>query len=93
MESIVTTMYATHLVWDKATRVTYMDTVTTSLGRVALRNPHMVATLSGPTVEKLAEEDLAEGCTSLTSLKELGGWPPRNKVIMVSLTGTQLRLY
>ena len=33
-----------------------------SAGRVALGNPHMVATLPGATVEELAEEDLAEGC-------------------------------
>ena len=58
---MVTTMYAICLVQDKVTRVTYMDTVTASVGRVALRNPCMVATLSGATVEELAEEDLAEG--------------------------------
>ena len=61
-EPMVTTMYATHLVWDEATGVTYMDMVTAPVGRVALRNPHMVATLSWATVEELPEEDLVEGC-------------------------------
>ena len=60
-EPMVTMMYATHLVWDEATGVTYIDMVTASVGRVALGNPYMVATLSGATVEELAEEDLAEG--------------------------------
>ena len=68
-------MYATHIVQDEATGVTYMDMVTASVGRVALGNPHMVATLPGATVEELAEEDLAEACpwmhsSLLTSLKE-----------------------
>ena len=61
VEPTVTMMYATHIVQDEVTGVTYMDTVTASVGRVALRNPHMVATLPGATVEELAEEDLAEG--------------------------------
>ena len=52
-EPMVMMMYATCLVQDEATKVTYMDMVTTSVGRVALRNPHMAATLSGPTVEDI----------------------------------------
>ena len=62
MEPTVKMMYATHIVQDEAMGVTYMDTVTASVGRVALRNPCMVATCQEPTVEELAEEDLAEGC-------------------------------
>ena len=54
-------MYATHIVQDEVTGVTYMDTVTASVGRVALGNPHMAATLPGATVEELAKGDLAEG--------------------------------
>ena len=53
MESTVTIMYATHLVQDEATGVTYMDTVTASVGRVALGNSHIMATLPGPTVEDI----------------------------------------
>ena len=53
MEPTVAMMYATCIVQDEATRVTYMDTVTASVGRVALKNPHMAATLQGPTVEDI----------------------------------------
>ena len=59
-EPMVTTMYATCLVWDEAIGVTYMDMVTASVGAVALGSPCMVAILSGATVEELAEEDLMD---------------------------------
>ena len=61
VEPTVMTMYATCIVQDKVTGVTYMDTLTASVGRVVLGNPCMVATLPGATVEELAKEDLAEG--------------------------------
>ena len=48
-------MYATHIVQHEATGITYMAMVTASVGRVALRNPHMVATLPGPTVEDITD--------------------------------------
>ena len=51
----VATVYATQIVQDEATRVTYMDTVTASVGRVALRNPHMAANLQGPTMEDITD--------------------------------------
>ena len=47
VEPAVTTMYATCIVQDKVTGVTYMDMVTASVGRVALGNPHIMATLPG----------------------------------------------
>ena len=62
VEPMMTMMYATFTVQDEVTGVTYMDMVTASVGRVALRNPCMVATLPGATMGKLAEEDVAEGC-------------------------------
>ena len=55
MEPTVTTMCATCIDQDEATGVTYMDTVTASVGRVALRNPCMVATLPGSTVEDITD--------------------------------------
>ena len=55
MEPTVAMMYATYIVQDKATRVTYMDMVTASIGTMALGNPHMVATLLGPTVEDITD--------------------------------------
>ena len=68
VEPMGTTMYATCIVKDEVTGVTYVDTVTTSVGRVVLRNPHMVTTLPGATVEELAEEDLAEDFPWMHSL-------------------------
>ena len=53
MEPTVAMMYATCIIQDEATGVTYMDMVTASVGRVALRNPHMAASLPRPTVEDI----------------------------------------
>ena len=47
MGPAVTMMYATCIVQDEATGVTYMDTVTTSVGRVALGIPTWWATSEG----------------------------------------------
>ena len=55
IEPMVTMMYATCIVQDKATWVTYMDMVTAPVGRVALGNPCMAATLPGPTVEDITD--------------------------------------
>ena len=55
MEPMVAMMYAIHIVQDEATGVTYTDTVTASVGRVALGNPCMLATLQGPTVEDITD--------------------------------------
>ena len=58
-ESMATMMYAICLVQDEASGITYMDTVTASVGRVALGNPCMACTSQDPLWS-----------TSLTSLKE-----------------------
>ena len=55
MGPAVAMMYTTRIVQDEATGVTYMDTVTALVGRVALGNPHMVANLQGPTVEDITD--------------------------------------
>ena len=52
---MLATMYATQIVQDEATRITYMDTVTTLVGRVALGNPHMVANHQRPAVEDITD--------------------------------------
>ena len=39
------------IVQDETTGVTYMDMVTTSMGRVALKSSYMVAHPHGPTIE------------------------------------------
>ena len=54
-EPVVATMYATQIVQNEATGVTYMDTMSALVGRVALRNPHMMANLKGPTVEDITD--------------------------------------
>ena len=55
MGPTVAMMYATCIVQDEATGVTYMDTVTTLVGRMALGNPCMAANLQGPTVEDITD--------------------------------------
>ena len=52
---VVETLSITQIVQDEATRVTYVDTVTALVGRVALRNPHMVANLQGPMLEDITD--------------------------------------
>ena len=44
-------MSTSHIIRDKATGITYMDTVTTSIGRVALSGPDSEASSTGPTIE------------------------------------------
>ena len=47
----ISSMSASCIVKDKVTGVTYLDTVTTSIGRVALSGPDPEAPSSGPTIE------------------------------------------
>ena len=54
------TMCTTHIVQDETTGVTYMDTVTTSMGRVALGSSHMVAHSPRPTIEDVTDLCLEE---------------------------------
>ena len=51
----VATLSATWIVQDEATGVTYVDTVTASVERVALGNPHMAANLQGPMLEDITD--------------------------------------
>ena len=57
MGPMVATACATQIIQDEATGVTYLDIVTTLVGRVDLRNPHRVANLQEPTIEELADKD------------------------------------
>ena len=50
---MVAPLSATQIVQDEATGVTYVDTVTTLVGRVALGNPCMAANLQGPVLEDI----------------------------------------
>ena len=47
----ISSMSASHIMRDKVTGVTYLDTVTTSIGRVALSSPDLEAPSSGPMIE------------------------------------------
>ena len=72
----VAMIYTTHIVQDEATGVTYMETVTISVGKVALSNPHMAANLWGAHHREY----------HWPLLGGKGGWLPLNKVTMVVLT-------
>ena len=47
----ISTMSMSHIIRDEATGITYMDTITTSIGRVALSGPDLEASSTGPTIE------------------------------------------
>ena len=47
----ISTMSTSHITRDETTGVTYMDTVTTSIGRVALHGPDSEASSQGPTIK------------------------------------------
>ena len=47
----ISSMSASCIVGDKVTDVTYLDTITTSIGRVALSGPDLEASSTGPMIE------------------------------------------
>ena len=47
----ISTVSMSHVMRDKATSITYMDTVTTSVGRVALSGPDSEVSSLGPTLK------------------------------------------
>ena len=51
----VVTMSTSQVVWDEATGATYLDTVTTSIGRVALNVPEDEVIASGPKIEDVTD--------------------------------------
>ena len=51
----VTTMSASHVIQDEATRATYLDTVTTSVGRVTLSGPEGEIPMLGPKIEDVTD--------------------------------------
>ena len=55
MEPTVATMSASCIVMDEATGVTYKDTVTTSMGQVALSGPNQETPAKGPISEDITE--------------------------------------
>ena len=55
MEPTVAMMSTSCIVKDEATGVTYMDTVTTSMGRVALSGPEQGTPTKGPIIENIMD--------------------------------------
>ena len=55
MESTMATMSTSCIVKDKATGVTYMDTVTTSVGQVALTGPNQGTPAKGSIIEDITD--------------------------------------
>ena len=51
----VATMSASFIIRDKAMGVTYMDTMTTSVGQVALSGPKQEALTQGPIIEDITD--------------------------------------
>ena len=51
----VVTMSTSQAVWDEATEATYLDTETTSIGRVALNVPEDEVIASGPKIEDIMD--------------------------------------
>ena len=51
----VATMSASHIVKDEVTGVTFMDTVTTSVGRVAFSGPEQETSAQGPKIQDITD--------------------------------------
>ena len=51
----VTTMSASHVIQDEATGATYLDTVTTSMGRVTLSGLEGEIPMLGPKIEDVTD--------------------------------------
>ena len=47
----ISSVSSSHIVKDEITGITYMDTVTTSVGRVTISSPDLEAFPTGPTIE------------------------------------------
>ena len=52
-EPVIATMCTSCIIQDETIGVTYMDTVTTSIGRVALSSSHMMTCPPGSTIEDI----------------------------------------
>ena len=51
----VATMCTSHIIRDELTGATYLDMVTTLVGRVALSGPEQVIPAQGPTIEEVMD--------------------------------------
>ena len=53
----ISSISSSHVVMDDATGLTYVDTVTTSVGRIILCGLDPTATSTGPTIEDITDQD------------------------------------
>ena len=51
----ISSMSSSHIVKDKIMGITYMDTITTSIGRVTISGPGLEAFPTGPTIEDITD--------------------------------------
>ena len=51
----ISSMSSSHIVKDKLMGITYMDTITTSVGRVTISGPGLEAFSTGPTIEDITD--------------------------------------
>ena len=52
----ISSLISSHIVKDEITGIRYMDTVTTSIGRVTLSGPDPEACSTGPTIEDITDQ-------------------------------------
>ena len=52
---LISGVSSSHIVKDEITGITYMDTITTSIGRVAISSPDLEAFPAGPTIEDVTD--------------------------------------
>ena len=53
----ISSISSSHVVKDDATGLTYVDTVTTSVGRIILSGPDLNASSTGPTLEDITGQE------------------------------------
>ena len=51
----ISSVSTSHIIKDEVTGVTYVDTITTSIGRVALSGPDPEASFTGPMIEDVTD--------------------------------------
>ena len=86
MEPTMATMSVSCIIKDKASRVTYMDTITTSMGTVALSGHEQGIPTKGPIIEDITD------LSWWTSLwlpfgRRVGWWPPLGRKVKMPLGG------
>ena len=51
----ISSVSSSHIVKDEIMSITYMDTITTSIGRVTISGPGLEAFPTGPTIEDITD--------------------------------------